>query len=497
MFLLGYDIGSSSIKAALVEVQTGKAIQVAQHPTHEMEISSPKVGWAEQDPEKWWAHLVVATQKLLLDSPVKPGDISGIGIAYQMHGLVVVDKNQKVLRPAIIWCDGRAIDCGRQAFMDLGADYCLSHLLNAPDNFTAAKLRWVQQNEPEIYEQIDQIMLPGDYIAMKLAGEICTTPSGLSEGIFWDFKNDGLSQELLDYYGFDSALIPKVVPTFAIHGRLQQKAAIELGLATGTPIAYRAGDQPNNALSLNVFQPGEVAATGGTSGVVYGVADQASYDIYQRVNAFAHVNHSTKKPRIGILLCINGAGIQHSWIKKMTTSSEKTYQQMEAQAMEIPIGADDLRILPFGNGSERMLNNQTLGAHFVNLNFNRHGHAHLYRASLEGVAFAFVYGMELMKSMGLDLSVIRVGNDNLFQSTIFSTTIASLMDCEIEMIDTTGAIGAAKAAGVGTKIYASVEEAFSNSQKVLSYLPSGNKSAMESAYAKWLDDLEKLLRAMQ
>ncbi|MCB0554719.1 MAG: carbohydrate kinase [Phaeodactylibacter sp.] len=494
MLLLGYDIGSSSIKAALVEAGAGQAIGVVQHPETEMEIIARQPGWAEQHPEVWWDNLCLATKKLLQQHRVDVAEIKGIGIAYQMHGLVLVDKEHQVLRPSIIWCDSRAVEIGNQAFEAIGSKQCLTHLLNSPGNFTASKLKWVKDNEPQVYERIHKAMLPGDYIAMKLTGEIRTTTSGLSEGILWDFQKDELAKLVLEHYQIDSNLFPPAVPSFSFQGKLSEEAARATGLKAGTAVGYRAGDQPNNALSLNVFRPGEVAATGGTSGVVYGIVDEPVYDPLSRVNGFAHVNHEKDKPRIGILLCINGAGIQYGWVKNQMALEGAHYNDMERIAASTPIGADGLRIIPFGNGAERMLGNLNPGGQANNLQFNRHSRAHFYRASLEGIAFAFAYGIGILKEMGLGLDIIRVGNDNLFQSRIFSTTISSLVDSHIEVISTTGAIGAAKAAGVAIGAYASIEEAMGNNEVVLTYEPASDNGAYGQAYQAWLGDLKKLIQ---
>ena len=493
MFLLGYDIGSSSIKAALVEIDTGRKVAVVQSPETEMEILARQPGWAEQHPETWWEHLCRATRKLLQTTGISSADVKGIGIAYQMHGLVLVDRERKVLRPSIIWCDSRAVGIGNRAFELIGQHRCLSRLLNSPGNFTASKLKWVQQNEPELYDRIYKMMLPGDYLAMRLTGETCTTPGGLSEGILWDFQENRAAELLLDHYQLDKSLIPPVRPTFSRQGELTREAAEATGLKAGIPVAYRAGDQPNNAMSLNVLRPGEVAATGGTSGVVYGVVDRPVFDPASRVNGFVHVNHSTSDPRIGILLCINGAGIQYSWIKHQVTPAEGSYDQMELLAATVPPGADGLRMLPFGNGAERMLDNKNIGARIKNLHFNRHGRAHLYRAALEGIAFAFVYGMGILREMGLELEVMRVGNDNLFQSKVFSGTIANLIGCRIEMFEATGAIGAAKAAGVATGFYHSIEEAMQGATIRAIYEPEPAVSAFEAAYQDWRSDLNEIL----
>jgi xylulokinase len=485
MYLLGYDLGSSSIKAALVDTATGRTVGTAQHPDREMHIHAPQPDWAEQDPTDWWEAVGAATQKLLDKTHVAPADISAIGVAYQMHGLVAVDKNGEVLRPAIIWCDSRAVNIGNQAFEALGAGFCLKNYLNSPGNFTASKLRWVRENEPAIFDKIDKIMLPGDYIAYRLTGEICTTATGLSEGIFWDFEQNGLAEKLLAHYEIPTSMLPRVVPVFAQQGKTTAEAAAALGLRAGIPVGYRAGDQPNNALALNVLRPGEVAATGGTSGVVYAVSERPVYDPQQRVNGFAHVNYTPENPLTGVLLCINGAGIQYSWMRQHLGDNTLTYNQMEEMASGVAIGAEGLSILPFGNGAERMLANRTLGARVSGLDFNRHERRHFYRAALEGVAFAFVYGIEAMREMGIPIRKLRVGNDNLFQSRIFSDTIATLVGAEIEVCATTGAVGAAKAAGVAAGIFDSVEEAMQGGEVVGRFEPKSAVEAYQAAYQQW------------
>ncbi len=492
MYLLGYDIGSSSIKAALVDAATGDTTGVVQYPDTEMSMLAIHPGWAEQDPDMWWECVCKATQKLLAQTGVAPADIHSIGISYQMHGLVVTGKDHRPLRPAIIWCDSRAVDIGNQAFESIGQEKCLEHLLNSPGNFTASKLKWVKDNEPEIYAQIQHFMLPGDYIALRLTGEAITTPSGLSEGILWDFKAEKVADLVTDYYGIDQQLIPEIRPTCAEHGEVTSAAAEQTGLRPGIKVTYRAGDQPNNAMSLNVLQPGTVAATGGTSGVIYGVVDRPVYDQQSRVNGFLHVNHTPDAPRTGVLLCINGAGIQYSWVRQQLGNG-LSYNDMEKAAAAIPVGSDGLNIIPFGNGAERILANRNPGAHYGNLNFNRHGAAHVYRAALEGIAFSFVYGAKIMHDMGVDIAVMRAGNDNLFQSAIFSSTIATLLHCTIEMVATTGAVGAAKASGVAAGIYGSLDEALQNTKVLTTFTPDPADMPYQEAYSNWEKHLHQIL----
>ncbi|WP_020567692.1 xylulokinase [Neolewinella persica] len=493
MYTIGYDIGSSSVKAALVEAKTGKVLARVTAPDTEMGMDVPEPGWAEQNPEDWYKYVVAATQDILARTQVQSKDIKAVGIGYQMHGLVLVDADHQVVRPGIIWCDGRAVEMGDKAFKSIGSEACLSHCLNSPGNFTAAKLKWVADHEPDNYARAKYAMLPGDYIALRLTGEATTTVTGLSEGVFWDFKEDQLASLVLDEMGLNKALIPPRVPAVGKQGVLHETAAKELGLMPGTVVGYRAGDQPNNALSLNVLAPGEVAATGGTSGVVYGVTDQLAFDPGQRVNSFAHVNHEGGTPRIGVLLCINGAGILHRWVKNLVGDASLSYGDMEAMASGVPAGCDGLHFLPFGNGPERMLGNKNVGAHLLGLDLNRHDKAHVVRAGLEGVAFAFVYGMKVLKELGVDLSTIRVGNDNLFQSEVFSATIATLTGAIIEVHNTTGAVGAALASAVSVGLADDLSAAVGRQEVLATVRPGDNKSTLEAAYRSWEAGLEKVM----
>ncbi|MEX2602412.1 MAG: FGGY family carbohydrate kinase [Balneolaceae bacterium] len=491
-FLLGYDIGSSSIKASLLETDTGKEAGASISPKKEMGMISVQSGWAEQEPEDWWNHLKIATKELLAESGATPEDIGAIGISYQMHGLVAVDKQQQVVRPSIIWCDSRASEIGNKAFREIGPEACLKQFLNSPGNFTASKLKWVQENEPEVYSRIDKMMLPGDYIAMKLSGTVSTTVSGLSEGILWDFQSDSLAGKLLEYYGISEDLIPKALPSFAIHGEVTKEAAREVGLKEGTKIAYKAGDQPNNAFSLNVLHPGEVAATAGTSGVVYGISDEPEYDEKSRVNTFVHVNHSAKQSRYGVLLCVNGTGILNSWLKQnLGLGNELTYDEMNHIASSVPIGSDGVTILPFGNGAERILENRDLGAQIVDLRFNRHQTAHLFRAAQEGIVFALHYGFQIMGQMGMKMQTVKAGHANMFFSPIFREAFVNTTGATLELYNTDGALGAARGAGVGSGIYKKHEEAFETLSLIESIEPDTYKQTQyNEAYQRWVEKLQ-------
>ena len=483
MLLLGIDLGTSSIKVSVVDGDTQECVASAQYPETEADIIVPQPGWAEQSPDLWWEHTKQAILKCNASQLYNPKDISSIGISYQMHGLVLVNKEQKVLRNSIIWCDGRAVSVGEKAFAEIGEDHCLSRLLNSPGNFTASKLAWVKENEPNIYSQIDKIMLPGDFLSMMFTGTSTTTMSALSEGIFWDFKNHSLSKEVMSYYSFDHSFIPSIHPLFSSHGLLTETVATRLSLTPGIPVAYKAGDQLNNAFSLNVLNPGEVAATAGTSGVIYGISDQLNYDYQSRINSFAHVNHEKADPRIGILLCINGTGIFNRWIRNMI-GAQHSYESLNTEAEQIMPGSNGLQMLPFGNGAERMLNNKIVGAHFHNLDFNIHQTGHLVRAAHEGIAFAFRYGLDIMRENGMDPTIIRAGKANMFLSDVFAQSFVNATGVPVELYQTDGGVGAALGAGVGAGFYTNTSSAFAN-RKPLKLIEPSKEKQYQSFYHEW------------
>ncbi len=489
-YLLGFDIGSSSVKAALLDAASGKTVASAFSPASEMRIASPLPGFAEQDPEMWWDELINAMNKLHQQVAFNGNEVAAIGISYQMHGLVCIDKNNQPVRPSIIWCDSRAVDTGNRAMRELGEIFCLENFLNSPGNFTASKLKWVKDNEPAVYSRIHKIMLPGDYIALKLTGEAATTISGLSEGILWNFKKDAVALELLNYYGIDEDLLSRTVPTFGKQGRLTENAAVLLGLKPATPVCYRGGDQPNNAWSLNVLNPGEIAATAGTSGVVYGVTNKINYDPKSRVNTFVHVNHTKEVPRYGVLLCVNGTGILNSWLRK-NFYGRLSYEQINTEAASVNIGSDGLLFYPFGNGAERVLENKDKGAGMHGLQFNRHHGGHVARAAQEGIVFALKYGMETMKEMGLALKTIRAGYANMFLSEVFASAFANSTGCVVELYNTDGALGAARAAGVGSGIYASYAESFIGMNRIKTFSPDSNQQQYQAVYENWKNSLQK------
>lgn len=491
MYSLGIDVGTSSVKVSLLDISTGICVDSSTNPKVEAPIKAVSKGWAEQDPESWWTYLCEGVRDIAGRHPMDK--VQSIGITYQMHGLVCIDKDCRPVRDAIIWCDSRAVGIGAEALDGIGYDKCMEHLLNSPGNFTASKLKWVMVNEPEIYNRIWKFMLPGDYIAYKFSGEVTTTETGLSEGILWDFKEGHRADFLAEYYGIGKDKFADIVPSIGIQCRTTAAIQSELGIPEGTPICYRAGDQPNNAFSLNVLNPGEIAATGGTSGVVYGVTDVPKADPESRVNTFLHVNNTPEANRFGVLLCINGTGIMNSWLHKNVTK-ELSYPEMNELAEKAPAGSDGLSVIPFGNGAERVLGNRATGARIAGLDLVRHSTAHLVRATHEGIAFSFIYGIEIMKNLGLDLHVIRAGKANMFLNPVFRKTLATLCGSSIELLNTDGSFGAARGGALGAGFYASPEAAFENLTVEQTITPEPSwKAPLEEAYSLWKSELEKAL----
>ncbi len=487
--LLGIDLGSSAVKASLIEAGTGRLVAQASSPEEEMAILSPRPGWAEQDPEEWWRNAVAAAGRIRILAPKEMQDVEAVGISYQMHGLVVTDRSGRVLRPAIIWCDGRAVEIGARALREMGVDACMRRLLGGPGNFTASKLAWVRENEPEVFSRVRLAMLPGDWLAARMTGSCSTTASGLSEAALWDFEHDEPARFVLEHFGIPISVIPPVSPAFSVQGEVGAAHSAELGIPRGAKVSYRAGDQINNAFALGALRPGDAAANAGTSGVVYGVTSERKPDPGGRVNTFLHVNHSKMDPRYGVLLCTNGAGGLYRWIRGLLNAGESgpwAYGRMDDQAGKAPPCSGGVLVLPFGNGPERSLGNRNPGASIHGVDFNSHGLPHVLRAGLEGVAFSLRHGVEVMQSLGFGLSAVRAGDANLFKSRLFRRIFSSAVGARLLVFGTDGSQGAARGAGVGAGLYRTPEEAAGRLDVLDEIRPDPDLAARyEETYRRW------------
>ncbi len=494
MYFLGIDLGSSSIKLSVFDAEKGITAASVTVPEFEMEMVAPQMGWAEQDPEKWWDYVKDGLQQLEKKHRIPLKKIAGIGIAYQMHGLVLTDENLKPVRPSIIWCDSRAAKTGETAFNKIGPENSRNQILGSPGNFTASKLKWVKDHQPEVFKQAKWMMLPGDFIAAKFSGIPQISTSGLSEAALWSFKEGRLATEILEAMELPESMIPEVVPSFGKQVKVNPEIASELGLDSETQITYRAGDQPNNALSLNTLQPGEIATTAGTSAVIYAVTENNVSDEQNRVNTFLHVNNSEEAKRNGVLLCINGSGILYQWLRKIMSLGNSngliSYDQLNQEAARAEVGSKDLRFYPFGNGVERIFNNKEANSGIQNLNFNIHQSSHLIRSACEGIVFAMNYGFDIMKDLGASGKTVRAGKANLFLSPVFREIFTATTETTLELYNTSGAEGAARGAAYGQGFFNSLEEAFSNLERLELIEPKPELvSQYKEFYQNWKENL--------
>ena len=486
MYFLGIDLGSSSIKLAVLDGTTGKAIANTTVPDKEMQMHAKQSGWAEQDPESWWSYTCDGIAKLK-NQGISIELIKAIGISYQMHGLVLTDRDLNVLRPSIIWCDSRAASLGRAIYQEKGNDFFQSRILGSPGNFTASKLKWVQENEPELFKKAAHLMLPGDYLAAKFSGVAQISKSGLSEAALWNFNQGKLATDVLDAMGLPADLIPEQVANFGHQCTIMPAVAKKLGLSKDVQVTYRAGDQPNNALSLHVNQPGEIATTAGTSAVIYSVTDKDSYDKENRVNTFLHVNDIPEHKRNGVLLCINGSGILYQWLRKIVSAGSEnlvSYDFLNNQAARVQAGSDGLRFYPFGNGVERIFNNKEATSGLQNLNFNRHETSHLVRAACEGIVFAMNYGFEIMQEIGAGGNRVKATQANLFLSPVFREIFVNTTKTTLELYETNGAEGAARGAAYGYGHYKDLNEANNGLQLISTQEPN---TELSNTYSEWYE----------
>jgi xylulokinase len=493
MYTIGYDIGSSFVKGVLWDEERGEVAAHVTVPDREMPIRAEKADWAEQDPEMWWEAVKAATQRLIDMVPGAGGRVRGIGVSYQMHGLVLLDRDGKVLRPSIIWCDSRATGMGKELEKAVGEEAVRRQLLNSPGNFTVSKLAWVIRNEPETASRIRWVMLPGDWIAYQLTGMVSTTVCGLSEGMLWNFKDHVPHVKALEAAGADPEWIPPVAPNPGDQGVVGSAVGAEMGFAPGARVLFRGGDQPMNAYGLGVDGPGMWAASAGTSGVLYRVDPVREAEPTGMANRFAHIGHSAENPAIGTLLCLNGAGIAYAWLRRVMFAGQE-YAAINEHVAAVPAGADGVMFHPFGNGAERMLDNRQPGAGWSGIHFNRHGQGHLARAVMEGIVFAFVHGMRHVDPSLPALPVIRAPHAGLFRSELFASMLSTLAGADVQLHAGDGATGAAQGASVAlgaSAIKALDSNAARDEPGVLkTHSPDPSiHDALESAYSRWKDAL--------
>ncbi|WP_339655368.1 FGGY-family carbohydrate kinase, partial [uncultured Salegentibacter sp.] len=347
---------------------------------------------------------------------------------------------------------------------------------------------------PENFKKASIMMLPGDYIAAKLSETPQISTSGLSEAALWDFSKGKLATEVLDKMGLSEDFIPEIVPSFGDQATVSSAIANELGLDPDTKINYRAGDQPNNAFSLNALKPGDIATTAGTSAVMYAVSAENTFDPESRVNTFLHVNNTEKAKHNGVLLCINGSGILYQWLRKIISVGREElipYEKLNEEAAKVEPGSKGLRFYPFGNGVERIFSNKEVNSGIENLNYNIHQPAHLIRSACEGIVFAMNYGFEVMQSIGVEGKVVRAGKDNLFLSPVFREIFVNTTQTTLELYNTSGAEGAARGAAVGYGFYKEFDDAFTSLKCLERMEPDPKLSKQyQEIYQEWKQNIK-------
>lgn len=473
MAFLGIDVGTSSVKVSIVG-EDGVILASATAPaSSERAINSPNPNWAEQNPEDWWEDAQQAILNLPLEARLQ---VEAIGIAYQMHGLVLVDSQFQPVRPSIIWCDGRNIQESQILAESLGLDALENRLLNKPGTLTLAKLAWVAEHEPETLAKAHTFGLPGDFIAYKLTGEWSTTKSGYSEMVGWDFGASIPFEEGFRKAGWKLPL-PEARPNLEEGAPIQKVIAEKLGLPPSARVTYRAGDQPNNAFGLGVLQQGETAISAGTSGVLYGIGD-SSPGLHEGINRFLHVNS-----QIGVLMCLNGVGSALAFARR-TWFQNQSYEALSELASQAnPENCP--YFFPFGNGAERILSERAFSG-FTELDFNRHNLPELARSVFEGIAFAYRLGSEKMEKAGCLSKVVNGTESGLLKSSFFAQLLANELQVELILSEGDGSTAAARGAALGIK------KILPKPAPLKRYLPTS--PANHERFSHWHKILEKFLQ---
>lgn len=460
-YLLGIDIGTSGTKTVLFD-EAGNTIASA---LGEYPLYQPNVGWAEQDPEDWWKATFSTIKAVLGKSGVNPSDVKGVGLSGQMHGAVLLDKDNQVLRKAIIWCDQRSSAECDQITSIIGKERLIEITANpALTGFTASKVMWVKNNEPEIFEKVKKILLPKDYIRFKLTGEFATEVSDASGMQFMDIPKRKWSSEVLDKLGIDKGLLGDVYESQEVSGKVHKAAAELTGLKEGTPVVGGAGDQAAGAVGNGIVRPGVISSTIGTSGVVFAFSENVSIDPKGRVHTFCHAVPNTWH----IMGVTQGAGLSLKWFRDNFCIEEKRtaelmgidpYVLMDQEADRVEAGCSGLIYLPYMMGERTPHLDPNAKGVFFGLSA-KHEKQDMLRAVMEGVVYSLKDCLEIIKEMGVDVSEVRAsgggGKSKLWrqmQSDVFGTEITTINSSE------GGALGVALLAGVGTGVYSSVPEA--------------------------------------
>ncbi|NMB45770.1 MAG: xylulokinase [Firmicutes bacterium] len=467
--MIGIDIGTSGVKT-LVVTETGKIVAQA---TAEYPLYHPKAGWAEQDPEDWWQATLTTLKKIGEDLGSDADRVKAIGLSGQMHGSVFLDKSGNVLRPAILWCDVRTADQCRYITETVGRDELIRHTSNpALEGFTAPKIVWLQQNEPDVYRQVAKVLLPKDYVRYRLTGEIFTEMSDAAGSLLLDVTHRRWSEPVLQALNIDPEILPECRESIDVCGTLTQQVAESTGLPAGIPVAGGGADNACGATGAGIVRPGRVLSSIGSSGVIVVHTDQPQTDPQGKVHTFNHaIPH-----RWYVMGVIMAAGLSLKWFRDNLGHLEKqmesltgtdAYDLMSAQAAPTPPGAEGLVFLPYLNGERTPHADAYARGVFFGLT-PRHTRGHLIRAVMEGVVYALRDSVEIIRAMGIPIEQVRAIGGGA-KSPLWRQMQADIMQLEVATlnIDEGPAFGAALLAGVCAQVYSSVEEAAENTVRIV------------------------------
>ncbi len=484
--VLGIDVGTGGTRALIID---GRGRILASATEEHEPFASPKVGWAEQRPEDWWRATRIAVAKAIAQGGLRQEQISCVGFSGQMHGAVMLDSASEVVRPALIWCDVRTEKQCKDLSEKIGWERLIQLTANPPlENFTLTKLLWVRENEPENWKRVRSVMLPKDYVRFRLTGERAIDVADASGTLMLDVARRKWSAEVLKAVEIDAALLSTLYESPQVCGQVSAIGAEATGLAAGTPVVAGGGDQSAGALGMGIVAPGAVSATIGTSGVVFASTDQPVNDPQGRLHTFCHAVPG----RWHIMGVTQAAGLSLRWFRDRFTTSVggngiDPYDQLTAEATSIPPGSDGLLWAPYLMGERTPHLDPNARGALVGLTAS-HTRAHVVRAILEGVAFSLKDTFTILNEMKIPVKSIRLGGGGA-RSALWRQIQADVYGQEVEIVEAEegAAYGAAILAGVGVKMWPSVDEACSSLVRVRDrVLPKATSAAvMQESYERY------------
>jgi xylulokinase len=485
MKLLGIDIGTSGTRAVVIDGQ-GQVISAAT--AEHVNFASPQLGWAEQDPEDWWGAATRAVQQCLAQANINPGDINGIGLTGQMHGLVALDKNDRVVRPAILWCDQRTSQECREITEELGAQQLIEFTANpALTVFTLPKIRWMQKHEPEVWSGVRSILLPKDYVRFRLTGSRATDVADASGTLLFDVAHRQWSAPMLEVAGLHADLLPRVFESQQISGHVSEEAGRATGLRAGIPVVAGAGDQAAGAVGMGIVEPGAVSATIGTSGVVFAATAAPVRDPQGRIHTFCHAIPNCWH----VMGVTQAAGLSLKWFREQFSangnSAVDSYDHLMEEAAKTPAGAEGLLWAPYLMGERTPHLDPNARGALVGLTAG-HTRGHMIRAILEGVAFSLRDCLTIFSELQIPVASIRLGGGGA-RSPLWCQIQADIFGREVSVLQAEEgpAYGAALLAGVGVGAWPSVRNACEASVRVARrFEPDAERAAaMNRQYTRY------------